>query len=307
MPTKAEIRKAAFRKRMSGKIDVVNLTGLIIVHIMALFAFAPIFSSNFIFLWSGFRIAVAFWVITGLFGICLCYHRLLTHKSFQTMRWLRYILTILGTLAMQGGPIQWVGTHRFHHNDSDGDTDPHSPQHGFSWAHVFWVVIKDHEGRNASDKTPDLNKEPFMVFINKFAWLPQVVLMLLLFGFGMYLGDLQTAVCWVIWGIGVRTVFTYHVTWFVNSAAHTWGYKNFNTEDESRNLWWVAVFSWGEGWHNNHHGQQWSASHGMRWWEIDIAFQIIRMWESVGLAWDVLRPKLERMDAIKPRQIVVVR
>ncbi len=291
---------------MRGPKNITNLVGLIVLHVIALLALAPLFFSNIHFLWSGFWIAVVLWVITGMFGICLGYHRMLTHKSFVAKPWLRYTLTILGTLAMQGGPIQWVGTHRYHHNDPDGDTDPHSPQHGFSWAHVFWIVVLDPHGRDASDITPDLNKEPFMVFMNQFHWLPQIILLRLLFEAGLTFGGFHTAFFWIVWGIGVRTVFTYHVTWFVNSAAHTWGYKNFNTDDQSRNLWWVALLSWGEGWHNNHHGQQWSASHGMRRWEIDIAFQVIRVFEALGFVSEVLRPKLEKMDVLKQRPIIVV-
>lgn len=265
-----------------------NIALMASMHGLALFAVFPAF-----FHWSGVvLVPVIFYLCAGL-GICLGYHRMLTHGSLQTPAWIRYGVTILGTMSFQGSPCQWVGTHRIHHKESDGPHDPHSPQHGFTWAHILWCFYKHPDGFDPMDYSRDLQRDRGMMLIDRFFWVPQVLLAGLLFGLGWWiLGTWQGGACWVIWGIGVRTVVTFHATWFVNSAAHTWGYRNFETTDGSRNNWWVALISFGEGWHNNHHAQQRSAAHGMRWWEIDPTYWVILLLEKVGLATRVVKPQL---------------
>lgn len=260
--------------------------GMVLLHVLAASAVFPA-----LFSWSGVLwFVVLYWVSGGL-GITLCYHRLLTHRSFKTPQWVRALLTACGCLAWQGSPLVWVGTHRFHHKHSDTALDPHTPLHGFSWAHMLWVLSKVPQGFCAKDQAKDLEREPMMQWFDRYWWVPQLVVMLVLFALGTVADDMMLGLSWVVWGVGVRTVFVFHVTWFVNSAAHTWGYQNFTqTGDHSRNLWWVALLSFGEGWHNNHHHNQRSAAHGMRWFEFDITYWTIRLMSLCRLASDVQEP-----------------
>ncbi len=270
-----------------------NITCMAIMHGFALLAFVPAF-----FHWTGLALVPVMFYLAGGLGLCLGYHRLLTHRSFQTPKIVEYALTTLGTLSWQGSPVQWVGTHRIHHTESDGEHDPHSPQHGFTWSHIFWCFFKHPDGRDPLDVTRDLQRDKVMMFLDRFFFVPQIVVAAALFGLGWWaLGSWTGGACWVVWGAAVRTVLIYHATWFVNSAAHTWGYRNFNTADGSKNNWWVALISFGEGWHNNHHAQQRSAAHGMRWWEIDPTWWVILLMEKVRLAKRVVRPRLDELDA----------
>lgn len=241
-------------------------------------------AAPFTFSWSALAVAVVlYWVICG-FGISMGYHRLLTHRGFETSRAFRYFLAVLGTMNYQGGPIHWVGIHRIHHRDSDQDEDPHSPQHGFLWAHLLWCLVRDPLDRDLSVAALDLKKEPVMVWLNRWFWVPQVALGVALYFLGGW--------SWVVWGVAVRTVFTYHTTWLVNSASHVWGYRNFETRDHSRNNWWVALISFGEGWHNNHHAHQRSARHGMRWFEFDPTWLTLCLLQWVGVVRDVYAVKV---------------
>ncbi len=260
-------------------------------------------AAPFFFSWQGLGVAAALWWVCGGLGICLCYHRLLTHRSFRTPKWFEYALTVLATTNWQGGPIEWVGTHRVHHRHSDHDHDPHSPKHGFDWGHILWCVCKHADDDRFRGAAKDLQRDPFMVFIDKYHWVAQFGLAAILLVLGGLLGNLwggngvagepwawswRGAAIWVIWGICVRMVFTYHATWFVNSAAHTWGYRSHQTKDDSRNLWWVALLSFGEGWHNNHHACDRAAAHGRQWWEIDLTYLTIRLLGLVGLASEIV-------------------
>ncbi|QNN21841.1 hypothetical protein HED60_05990 [Planctomycetales bacterium ZRK34] len=242
------------------------------------------------FSWTGLMLVpVLWWIGIGL-GIGLGYHRLLTHRSYRTFRIVEYILTIFATLNWQGGPIRWVGTHRLHHHDSDQPADPHSPRHGFTWSHALWCMYHDTDEFKPHDAAKDLARDPIHVWLDRYFYIPQFVLAAGLYAGGWALGGNALALSWVVWGICVRTVFCYHATWLVNSAAHTWGYRNFKTSDNSRNNWGVALLSFGEGWHNNHHAQQRSAAHGMRWFEVDLTYATICLMGRMGLAWRIVRP-----------------
>jgi fatty-acid desaturase len=269
--------------------------------------FAP-----FAFSWSAVAVAAVIYLATG-FGVTLGYHRLLTHRSFRTPRFVEYILTILGCLSSQGGPLQWVAVHRAHHQHADGEHDPHSPRDGFWWAHMFWWMP-----RNPSlDEFPayrryvsDLAKDPVQCFLQRFHWAFALVLAVALYGLGEAWDGVGLS--WVVWGIFVRTAVLYHSTWLVNSATHMWGYQNFPTRDRSTNLWWVALVSLGEGWHNNHHAFPRSARHGMRWWELDATYYLLRILAIVGLARRIQVPtKAVREAAAKdsgkliPTQVVL--
>ncbi len=250
------------------KIKWGILGGIIFIHAGALLA-------PFTFTWSAFWVFVVLQFATGLFGITLCFHRLLAHRSFQVPKWLEYFLTVCGCLALQGGPTKWVSTHRVHHAFSDRPSDPHSPNRGFWWAHVLWLFPYDDLIDNP-DKylrfAPDLARDPGQRFLERATPYLSVVLGVVLFAAG--------GLPWLIWGLFLRTTFVYHITWLVNSAAHLWGYQTYNTNEGSTNNWWVALLAYGEGWHNNHHAYLHSAAHGLRWWEFDLTYMVIRT-----LAW----------------------
>jgi fatty-acid desaturase len=240
----------------------------------------------FTFTWSGLVVCGVLYALTAL-GITLGYHRLLTHRGFQTPRVVEYLLTFLGVLANQGGPVKWVSAHRKHHAFSDEEGDPHSPQKGFWWAHVLWWMHYDpvlDDPIHGRDNVKDLVRDPYHRFLERWQILPPLALGGLLFGLGTLWQGAWLGLSWVVWGLFVRTVLVYHATWLVNSAAHIWGYRNFQTHDRSTNLWWVALLSLGEGWHNNHHAFQRSARHGLLWWEVDATYLVLRLLSLLGLA-----------------------
>lgn len=246
-------------------------------------------AAPFTFSWSGVGILIALWWITGGLGICLGYHRQLTHQSYKTYRPIRYALVTLGCLANEGAPIVWTGTHRLHHHHADEHDDPHSPNKGgFAWGHLLWTFFYEHAGSRRAAR--DLERDWFIRTLDRWCLVPTILLSVALFLLGGW--------SWVVWGVFVRTVFVLHCTWFVNSAAHTWGYRTFETTDGSRNNWWVALLTFGEGWHNNHHAYHRSAAHGLKWWEFDPTYLTIRAMELVGLAWDVKKPPARVLNEI---------
>jgi fatty-acid desaturase len=256
----------------------------------------------FFFTWKALALAIVLWWIAGSLGIGMSYHRLLTHRGYKTPKWMEYFLTVCGTLALEGGPIAWVATHRVHHQNTDKEGDPHSPQDGGLWAHMGWIMTGQamHNSVNELQAyVPDLRKDKFHVWITKWHWVPLTVLGIALFAIGGW--------PFLLWGVFVRTVFGLHSTWLVNSATHMWGSRRFLTDDTSKNSLWVALLTFGEGWHNNHHAVPQSARHGIVWYEIDLNWYGICALQAVGLAWDVKRHKLapashvdERHAAIKP-------
>lgn len=246
-------------------------------------------AAPFTFTWPAFFLFLLLTWVTGGLGVTLCYHRLLTHASFKVPKPLEYILTSFAVLASEGGPINWVARHRIHHAYPDTDRDPHSPRHGFWWSHMFWLfkykpILDDYELYSAYAR--DLARDPFHRFMNKTHGLYQILL-----GIALYLwGGLP----FLVWGLFARTVFVYHGTWFVNSATHKWGYQTYKAGDDSRNLWWVALISFGEGWHNNHHAYQRSARHGFRFWEFDQTYLTIKFLEFFKLARNIHIPKFPK-------------
>jgi stearoyl-CoA desaturase (delta-9 desaturase) len=229
-------------------------------------------------------VALCLYLLAGI-GVTMGYHRLLTHRSFQTPRFIEYVLTILGSLANQGGPLIWVATHRVHHCHSDDHGDPHSPRDGVWWAHfLWWMPYIPHldEPTRYQRYIVDLAKDRVHRFLDR--W--HIVLPLTLAGLLFLLGEAwgQVGLSWVVWGIFVRTTLLYHATYLVNSATHMWGYRSHKTNDHSTNLWWVALITLGEGWHNNHHAFPRSARHGLRWWEVDMTYLLIRFMSLLGLA-----------------------
>jgi stearoyl-CoA desaturase (delta-9 desaturase) len=262
----------------------------------------------FFFTWKALALAVVLWWIAGSLGIGMSYHRLLTHRGYKTPKWMEYFLTVCGTLALEGGPIAWVATHRVHHQNTDKEGDPHSPQDGGLWAHMGWIMTGQAMHSNAKELlpfVPDLRKDKFHIWITKWHWVPLTVLGISLFAIGGW--------PFLLWGVFVRTVFGLHSTWLVNSATHMWGSRRFLTDDTSKNSLWVALLTFGEGWHNNHHAVPQSARHGIVWYEIDLNWYGICALRALGLAWDVKRHKLapaprgdERHAVIKPEVVPAV-
>lgn len=248
-------------------------------------------AAPFTFTWWGLGLAVVLHWLTGGIGICLGYHRLLTHGSFVTYRPVRWFVALAGGLAGEGSALDWVANHRKHHALSDRPGDPHSPREGAWWSHVFWLLksLPEKEMRAHHNKwIPDLQKDRVIRFIGKMFLPINIVFGLALTAIGYSFGGTQLAASFLVWGVFVRLVFVLHSTWFVNSASHIWGYRNYETTDDSRNNWWVAVISYGEGWHNNHHAYPRMAPHGHKWWEIDMTYTAIRLMKMVGIAWDVV-------------------
>ena len=246
--------------------------------VMVLFHLGAV-AALFFFTWKAFLLAVVLWWLSAGLGVGMGYHRLLTHRGYTTPKWLEYLLTVCATLALEGGPIFWVATHRIHHKYSDREGDPHSPRDGKWWAHVGWIVMGKSMHRDTSTLAryvPDLAKDRFHVWITSYHYVPMTLLAIVLF----ILGGLP----YLLWGIFLRTVVGLHATWLVNSATHSWGSRRFATRDQSTNSWWVALFTWGEGWHNNHHAHPVSARHGLKWYEVDVNWYGIWVLKKLGLA-----------------------
>jgi stearoyl-CoA desaturase (delta-9 desaturase) len=254
--------------------------------------------------WNDLIVFAIMYAATGL-GVTVGFHRLLTHRAFTTGPRTRAVFAILGSAAIEGAVISWVADHRKHHAFSDQEGDPHSPHvdHGVGWsgalrgllhAHVGWLFIHTHRGRR-SRYAPDLLADPVV------AWVDRTFLTWALGGLGLAFvlgwilgGTLKDAFTGLLWGGGVRMLLLHHVTYSINSLCHFFGRRRFDSDDESRNLAWLALPSFGESWHNNHHAFPTSAAHGRRWWEPDVSAAVIWALERTGLAWDVVRVSRER-------------
>jgi stearoyl-CoA desaturase (delta-9 desaturase) len=255
-------------------LDWTVIIYMAVIHLAALLAFLP---ANFS--WGAVGVAFTLYWITGGVGVTLGFHRLVSHRSFQTPKWLEYFLILCGTLACQGGPIEWIGLHRIHHKYSDTTPDPHNSNRGFWWSHMGWMLYKIPANNDIPRYTQDIEDDPFYKFCQNNLIAIQVALGLVLYAFGGW--------PYVIWGIFVRLVVVFHCTWFVNSATHKFGYQRYESNDNSRNCWWVALLTFGEGWHNNHHAYQYSARHGLTWWEIDTTWMAICLLQWLGLATEI--------------------
>jgi stearoyl-CoA desaturase (delta-9 desaturase) len=250
-----------------------------------------VLAAPYTFTWTGLAVMIGLHYVTGSLGICLGYHRLLTHTGMKTYNWVRYFFATIGTLAGEGTPMDWVADHRKHHAFSDQEGDPHSPHDGGWWSHVTWLIYHTHNGdRKEYLKrwVPDLYKERGMRILDVLFLPIHIVAGVALFAIGYWTSGIELATSLVVWGMFVRLVGVLHATWLVNSASHMWGYRNYETTDDSRNNWFVAIVAYGEGWHNNHHAYPRMARHGHKWWEIDITWCAIWLLRKVGLVWDVV-------------------
>jgi stearoyl-CoA desaturase (Delta-9 desaturase) len=245
------------------------------------------------------------YVITG-YGVTLGFHRLLTHRSFQTHPWVEYALAILGSMAVQGPVMSWVADHRKHHAHTDREGDPHSPHGhgggirgaiaGLWYAHMGWLF--DRAGQAEHNRyARDLYEDRGMQRINRLFPVWVLLGLLLPFGVGYVVdGTLGGALTAAIWGGAVRIFMLHHVTWSINSVCHFFGTRRFAIEDQSTNVFWLAPFSFGESWHHNHHAFPRSAVHGLRWWEVDPTAWLIRGMRRLKLAWNVVEISPERQQ-----------
>ncbi len=290
-------RKAEKAHRVGSGIDWIILFWLVAVHVGAL-------AAPWTFTWQGLAAVFLLHWLTGGIGICLGYHRYFTHRSFATKAPIRWFLAFMGSLAGEGSVIHWVANHRKHHALSDEPGDPHSPLDGPWWSHMLWFMPKfsgaDYVKFN-KHWAPDLEADPVLRFLDRGFVFWHVLTGIVLFGLGYAWQGPELAWSLLVWGLFLRMVLVLHSTWFVNSASHMWGYRNYETTDESRNLWWVALITYGEGWHNNHHAFPRNARHGHRWWEFDVTFLTVRMLEKVGLAWDVVDGQQHKEQLVRTR------
>src|SRR5262245_11711331 len=256
----------------------INWNTLIFLSIFHAVAIAALFLFN----WKAIAISVLLSWIGGSLGIGVGFHRLLTHRGFKTPKLVEYFLTFCGLLALEGGQINWVVTHRIHHAFTEKPGDPHSPRDGRWWAHMGWILrgtAQQHSEKVMQRYAPDLMKDPVHVWMNRLYFVPLILCGLVL---------LATA-GWpaLMWGIFFRVTFGLHATWLVNSATHLWGSRRFATTDDSTNNWWVALLAYGEGWHNNHHAFPRAAKHGLVWYELDVNWIGIRILQFFGIATSV--------------------
>ncbi len=249
-----------------------------------------------LFFWSWPAIvsaALLYW-IAGSLGIGMGYHRLITHRGYRVPKAVEYFLVICGSLALESGPIEWATTHRIHHAHTDRKGDPHTPRDGRWWAHAGWILrgtAQRHDRAVLERYAPDLLKDRLYVWLDRFYFVPLIVVGIALLAFGGW-GVLM-------WGVFLRVTLGLQATWLVNSATHLWGRRRFDTDEDSRNSWWVAILTFGEGWHNNHHAYPTWARHGLKWYEIDFNWWGIRLLQILRVAKSV---KYAKSDA-RMRQV----
>ncbi len=280
------------------------------IHLAAAAGFIP-----WLFSWSGVVVMIVSLYVFNTLGINLCYHRLLTHQGMKVPKWFERVLTTLGVLCLQDTPARWVAIHRMHHRYSDEQPDPHSPWVTLFWGHMGWLLYENRELSRLSTYeryARDILRDPYYLWMQRsLKWLGlYLALLAVYFAGGFTAGYLiegnavaatQMGLSIMIWGVLIRTVLAWHITWAVNSLSHRWGYRNYETGENSTNNWFVALVSNGEGWHNNHHADQRSAAHGHRWWEFDVTWITIRFLEMIGLAKDVVRPKRKPGPPVRVR------
>ncbi|HEY8466154.1 MAG TPA: acyl-CoA desaturase [Solirubrobacterales bacterium] len=280
-----------------------NVTLAAVIIPFLAFIAAIVLLWNSLVSWTDIAILVVMYVPTAL-GITVGYHRLFTHRAFQAKKWVRYLFAVLGSMAVEGSVIDWVADHRKHHAFADDEGDPHSPHghgpglrgtlKGLWYAHMGWLF--ETQGQATKRQyAPDLLEDPGMMRINRL-FIPIVLLGLAIpFGLGFALtGTLSGALTGFLWGGLVRIFLIHHVTWSINSVCHFYGRRRFETDDQSTNVFWLAIPSLGESWHHNHHAFPRAAVQGMRWYEIDISAGVIWLLEKLGLAWNVVRISPER-------------
>ena len=282
---------------------------VLLYHLAALLAFVPWFFS-----WTGVALMAFGIYFFGCLGINICYHRLLAHRGFVCPKPMEYALAIIGVCCMQDTPARWVAVHRRHHQHADEQLDPHSPLVNFFWGHMGWMMVQNTELdrlRIYERYAKDILRDPFYKWVERtYSWILVASWFVYIAGgfiAGLLIGGTVTeayqfAASILIWGVFVRTVIVWHITWSVNSLAHLFGYRNYDTDEDSRNNWLVAILTSGEGWHNNHHADPRAANYGHRWWEIDLIYLTIRLFGVLGLASEIVIPNTSLLDKPADRQ-----
>ncbi|KAL0415354.1 UNVERIFIED_CONTAM: Palmitoyl-monogalactosyldiacylglycerol delta-7 desaturase, chloroplastic [Sesamum latifolium] len=309
-------RRNVYWGRKWNSIDVATVGVVVAMHLLCVLA-------PFTFNWGAFWVAVGLYVITGLLGITLSFHRNLSHRSFKLPKWLEYLFAYCGVQALQGNPIDWVSTHRHHHQFCDSEKDPHSPLEGFWFSHMSWffdtkaILERCGEPNNVGD----LEKQPFYKFLQTTYIIHPLALGALLYAVGGFpyivwgMPDMYETVVFIVQiqilgPMGFCGSQHLHQFFEKERSLSPWcenrvgvpyhlagelclpclGKQAWNTGDLSRNNWWVAMLAFGEGWHNNHHAFEYSARHGLEWWQIDMTWYVVRLLQAIGLATDVKLP-----------------
>lgn len=283
------------RRALSASSRHYGKAVFLVIHLLVVTAFFVPVS------WPAIALCVGCYYMR-IFAITVGYHRYFAHRAFKTSRPFQFVLAIFGCSAVQKGPLWWAANHRKHHKHSDQEEDPHSPvKHGLWWSHVGWVISTRND-EIGEDGIPDFSKYWELRMLDDFHWVPALLLAGVCWLFGYLTGGILTDVSpiehgWtcLVWGFIVSTVCLYHGTFLVNSVCHVLGRKRFVTGDESRNNWWVALLTMGEGWHNNHHNYMSSASIGYRWWEIDGGYYLIRALAIPRLVWGLRKVPTTKM------------
>lgn len=253
-------------------------------------------------IWIGFSGAALAWLLGSylvrMFLVTGVYHRYFSHRAYKTSRWFQALLALLGASAVQKGPLWWAAHHRWHHKHSDDELDIHSPiRRGFWWSHMFWILARKYRATEM-DRVKDLAVYPELRWIDR-----NELLLAVAYGVVYYLLGGWTG---LIWGYFVGTVLLWHCTFFINSLCHVWGNRRYPTTDTSRNNFFLAMLTLGEGWHNNHHHYQRSARQGFYWWEIDISYYVLLLLQALRLVWDVQGvPRHIREQVVPPKRKLV--
>lgn len=284
-----------------------NFIWISLVHIIALSLCYYYFS------WSAFVTFLIMHYLCGMVGITFGFHRLLAHKGFKAILPVEYIAAFFGTLACQGGPISWIGQHRVHHAYSDKPEDPHDMNKGFWHSHVGFIFNRRADLNTVEEVShycPDIAKNKYYLFLENYMILIQFLVGFFLMFLGGFIGsqpgfDWHNAISFAIWGIFVRLVAGYHVTWLVNSATHKWGSRPNKTNDASRNNWWVGILAFGEGWHNNHHAQPRAARHGWKWWQFDQTWIMISTLKLFKMVNNVKLPNSNEKKVLSKNALII--
>lgn len=281
-------------------IDLLRVIPFILIHIACLAVFWVGVS------WFALSFAIGFYLIR-MFAITAFYHRYFSHKAFRTTRVFQFILALIGATAVQRGPIWWASHHRHHHLYSDESEDAHSPvQHGFLWSHIGWFLSSQHFTAQV-ENVKELSKYIELRLLDRFDAIIPILLAIGIYALGNGLENtypnLNTnGMQLLVWGFAISTVVLYHATFTVNSLAHVWGKRRYATTDQSRNNFWIAIATLGEGWHNNHHHYPGSAKQGFYWWEVDLTYYGLKILALCGLIWDLRTVPVSIRESRKIKQ-----